>query len=173
MFNFQAVLARTQPFFITQRRETGRPVPIQMQKKGQSLCNSQYAPDNVHVVNSVQVQTGRYNGDTVLRCRCCIPAQNTSFFSTFPVFVLSLSWQNDRLSIKMAPKGARVFRTVLPRQAAAEDPLSVQDQYRLERAVPASHDRFRFRLDQPPALCSQSDAASPLRASQASSTSRG
>jgi hypothetical protein len=33
MFKFQAVLAHCQPCFITQRRETGRPVPIQMQKK--------------------------------------------------------------------------------------------------------------------------------------------
>jgi hypothetical protein len=29
--------------FITQRRETGRPIPIQMQKNGQLLCNSQGA----------------------------------------------------------------------------------------------------------------------------------
>jgi hypothetical protein len=27
--------------FITQRRETGRPIPVQMQKNGQLLCNSQ------------------------------------------------------------------------------------------------------------------------------------
>jgi hypothetical protein len=40
-FKFQAGLARTQPFYHAAQRN-GRPIPIQMQKNGQLLCNSQY-----------------------------------------------------------------------------------------------------------------------------------
>jgi hypothetical protein len=64
--------------FITQRRETGRPIPIQMQKKGQLLCNSQ------HTLRT-RIETEFRSAIACDYCRCgCRGMDRGKFLAAWP-----------------------------------------------------------------------------------------